>query len=177
MNKEAFEICFRRYYPRLVAFASRFLGSTEDAKDIVQDCFVKFWERFDSYSNNSEGAILYTMVRNRCINILKHKITRMRYKFPRNTSDQSLEMMFNLDFRPQESDAVLIYEELNSWLEQEISKLPPKNAEVFRMSRIQGLKNTEIAHILNISDAAVHKHLSKATAKLEKDLNNLDKKG
>jgi len=53
-----------------------------------------------------------------------------------------------------------------------VGKLPEKCREAFTMSRIDGLSNHEIAGVMGISDAAVHKHIERAVGKLSSALKN-----
>ena len=69
-----FEVLFRQYYPRLRNYASRFVESTEAAEDIVQECFVKLYQKRFSVKDVSMQALLYVMVRNSCLNYVKHRM-------------------------------------------------------------------------------------------------------
>ena len=44
-NPDAFEFLFKGYFPRLLGYALRFIPNEEEARDLVQDCFVTFWEK------------------------------------------------------------------------------------------------------------------------------------
>ena len=61
---------FRRLYQPLCLYAMHYLsGDADAAEDIVQDCFVKYWE---SRPTNARG-FLYTAVRNACIDSLRRR--------------------------------------------------------------------------------------------------------
>ena len=70
-NQRAFEFLFKSYYPRLRHFASRFVDETT-AEDITQECFLKIWEMRSEIRNPNIASLLFTMVRNACLNHLKH---------------------------------------------------------------------------------------------------------
>ncbi len=63
---------FRRYYPRLVNYAARFVAGHEAARDLVQDCFVRPWERRCELRELDLASLVFAMVRNVCFNYLKH---------------------------------------------------------------------------------------------------------
>ena len=42
-NNQAFEYLFKAYYPRLRGYAIRFVEDEETARDIIQECFLRFW--------------------------------------------------------------------------------------------------------------------------------------
>ena len=72
-RSEAFEYLFKTYYPRLRSYASHFIADVDDTEDIVQDCFTRLWERRETLTYISLSALLFTMVRNGCLNYLKHR--------------------------------------------------------------------------------------------------------
>ena len=71
---DAYEHLFKTYFPRLHNFARRFVTDTEAASDIVQECYMQLWEHRHSAEIASLKSYLYTMVRNRCLNELKHRM-------------------------------------------------------------------------------------------------------
>src|SRR3712207_9484526 len=62
--KELFEL----YYRQLCLYALHYVGTNEVAEDIVQECFVTLWQKQPDYPK----AFLYTSVRNRCVDYLRH---------------------------------------------------------------------------------------------------------
>ena len=71
-NNQAFEYLFKTYYPRLRGYAIRFVEDEETARDIIQECFLRFWEKRALLSAVSVTSLLFAMVRNGCLNYLKH---------------------------------------------------------------------------------------------------------
>lgn len=78
-DETVFEELFRRYWPRLYSYSLRFTKDDEAARDIIQDCFVKLWEKRHSLSSVSFRSLIFTMVRNACLNYVKHKVVVDRY--------------------------------------------------------------------------------------------------
>lgn len=158
---------FDKYYLRLVAYATRYVSTPEEARDIVQESFVRLWEKRDRYTDVSIGSMLYAIVRHQCLDYLKHKsvVTEFRLDFSRD--DDDCEPIYSYDFYGNASNPSL-FGELTRLIRKEVDKLPTRTREIFRMSRFDGLSNHEIAQILGISDVAVHKHISKALDRLSK---------
>ncbi|MEO1255872.1 MAG: sigma factor, partial [Bacteroidota bacterium] len=52
-DKRAFELVFNEYYTIMVLYAARFMDTREEAEEITQEVFVKFWEKCDSLSEDS----------------------------------------------------------------------------------------------------------------------------
>lgn len=71
-NGEAFEFLFNSYYPRLRGYAARFVTDEEAVRDIIQESFLRFWEKRDLIEAVSISSLLFAMVRNACLNYLKH---------------------------------------------------------------------------------------------------------
>ena len=68
-----FERLYIDYQPRLIAYALRFVGDSVEAQDLVQDCFVRLWDDYAELEEDEAPMLLFTMMRHRCLNFLKHK--------------------------------------------------------------------------------------------------------
>lgn len=62
-NGEAFEFLFNSYYPRLRGYAARFVTDEEAVRDIIQESFLRFWEKRDLIEAVSISSLLFAMVR------------------------------------------------------------------------------------------------------------------
>lgn len=163
LDKDTFEKLYYSCSPRLVAYAGRVLQDVDMAADLVQDIFVRFWEKYKGQDAPLWSGILFTMTRNRCLDQLKHLSVKHRIlgrKFPGEDLEKLALEDFSGDF--SSSDALLIQDELDKTLNQAIASLPPKCREVFSLSRREGLSNKEIAQRLGISLKSVEKHITKA---------------
>lgn len=103
------------------------------------------------------------MVKNACLNQLKHKalIDISSIDFVKNLSGE--EALYALDFTAG-ADYVCLEHELAEQINKVMNDLPARCREVFVLSRMDGLKNKEIALQLNISTTMVEKHIAKAIA-------------
>ncbi len=160
---EAYEYLFKNYSPRFRNYASHFIADTDDADDIIQDCFVHLWERRESLTSISISALLFTMVRNGCLNYLKHQALTNDYNIDYLAYVSGSEQLYYQDFL-NNTDQEIIYDELRRQIEKVMDMLPPRSRQVFEMSRFEGLKNREISEQLGISVKVVEKHISKALA-------------
>jgi RNA polymerase sigma-70 factor (ECF subfamily) len=160
-NEGAFDFFFKYYYPGLCVFAGkRIKGSMEEAKNIVQDVFVKFWndrEKIDI--RYSVRSYLFTSVKNKCIDFLKqsgHLNSLEEFPADPETGDEPYELY--------------VLSELEQLFAESLQKLPDRCRLVFEMSRFDRKKNAEIAGILNISEKTVENQMSKALRILRHDL-------
>lgn len=160
-DSAAFEYLYRSYYPRLRGYTLRFVRNGDIADDIVQECFLKFWEKRHSLTSISLTSLLFAMIRNACLNYLKHLYIEDNYRLDYLASIDGEERLYQIDFNSH-TDNPLLYKELQQQIKYVTDHLPNRCREVFLMSRFQGLKNREIAEQLQISTTAVEKHLSKA---------------
>ena len=58
-NNQAFEYLFKAYYPRLCGYAIRFVEDEETARDIIQECFLRFWEKRELLSAVSVLSLIH----------------------------------------------------------------------------------------------------------------------
>lgn len=160
-NDQAFEFLFQSYYPRLRGYASRFVDDEEAVRDIIQESFLKFWEKRQLIEAISVSSLLFSMVRNACLNYLKHLQIVEQHAMEHLAALDGKEELYYLDFNlsPEYS---LLYKELQEQVDIVINSLPPRCREVFMMSRFDKKKNREIAEALHISTTAVEKHIAKA---------------
>ncbi len=161
-DKKAFELIFRLYYQPLKQFASKILNDTELAEDIVQEVFVQFWETRTNMSIVSLKSYLYTIVKNKCLNQLRHLKVR---KIHHEEIIYTTEKFFDND----EKDSSLKIKLLTS-----IDKLPAQCKKIFIMSRMHRLKHKEIAEELGISVKTVKNQVGKALKLLREDLTGIN---
>ena len=160
-DMSGYEILYRTLYPRLFAYAKRFVSSEDVARDIVQDSFLKFYERKYDLKEVSASSLLFVIVRNSCIDYLRRKKLIQMEPIDFLAQINGEERLYHIDFgfTPQDD---LVYDELKDQVEHVLKSLPPKCREVFVMSRFEGLKNREIAERINTTEANVEKHITKA---------------
>lgn len=161
-DETAFELLFRFYYAGLVVFASQFTFDLAESEDIVQDFYIRLWEKRDNLkSADSLKSYFFQSVKNRCLNFLKQQ----------KVKEQTVQSLISLSENNFLYDPDLyIASELQTKVKQCVDALPERNREVFKMSRFDGLKNEEIAERLNISKRTVETHISNAIKILRIDL-------
>jgi RNA polymerase sigma-70 factor, ECF subfamily len=159
-DQKALEMLFSIYFPRLNDFARNVVKDDVISQDIVQDVFVKVWEKKSEIERINIEAYLFRLVRNRCIDYIKHlKVVNNRMQQIQITS--KYEELYRIDFIGNEP-YVLIEQELKLKIEKTINSLPDRCREVFILSRMNGLKNKEIAERLDINIKNVERHISRA---------------
>ena len=160
-DEKAFEKLFHRYYGHLCLHASQILQDENAAEEIVQDFFVKLWEKRDRLTiETSVKNYLFRSVKNQALNLIKHN--KIKYIYAQSVLS---------DTSNNPADEESFYEiNLAEKIEESILSLPEKRREIFRLSREDGLKYREIAEKLNISIKTVETQMSLAFKHLRKKL-------
>jgi RNA polymerase sigma-70 factor (ECF subfamily) len=154
-DEQAFELLFHKYYIKLCSFANKFLNEPEEARDVVQQVFIKIWECREYIDpDDSLNAYLFKITQNICINKLHRRKVESKY-----SEIYKLVYANQREITPDES---LLSGELEKHIINAIDKIPPKCRRVFELSRIEGLKYVEIANVLHISVKTVEAQMSKA---------------
>ncbi len=152
----------------MILYASRFMDTREEAEEVTQEVFVKFWEKCDTLSPDSSiKSYLYRSVHNSCLNALKHEKVKDSYR------------QYMIQFMESSSESLLETEdpdELRNRIMKEIDSLPPRCSEIFKLSRFEGLKYQEIAEHLGISVKTVEVQMGKALKVLREKLGDLKNK-
>ena len=160
------------YYPKLVRFAKEFVMSEEDAENITQDVFTDLWEKRESMNHiENMNAYLFRLVRNKCLDYLKHKVFEQKYV---ENVKASFEIELNLKL--QSLDRFDVYDisernQMEKLIRDAINSLPKRCRDIFLLSRMEGLKYREISERLGISVNTVECQMGIALKKLRAKLN------
>jgi RNA polymerase sigma-70 factor (family 1) len=155
-----FESLFREYYKPLVVYAMKYVRDADAAKEIVQEFFVRLYEKRNSLViNTSLKSYLYRSVYNSCINYISHMEMRSRHL-------KNLAMQSENEF----SDNQISLIELQNRIHDSIEDMPNQCKRIFKMNRFEGLRNEQIAEKLGISKRTVETQISKGLKILRKKL-------
>lgn len=133
-------------------YAHKHVQDIDEAKDIAQNVFINLYNKSEEIKlQSSIKSYILGATKNTALNYIRNSSTRSRH------NEQAMSQVTTL----YEHDN-LEYEELIQLVQRELSNLPPRCQEVFKLSRIQGLKNKEIADQLDISIRTVETQVSKA---------------
>lgn len=154
MIEQQFEQIFKANFSALVRVAYAIVHDQDQAKDIVQQSFVRFWDKKDTVDiDDNIAAYLKRAVINTALNHLeKQKRVYLEEDF-----SHYLKVSEQNDLDDETRLAVI-----RKVTKQAIEQLPEKCQLVFSLSRYEGMTNQEVADYLKISVKAVEKHISKA---------------
>ena len=157
-----FDALFRAVYPDLVGFAESILRERAAAEDVAQEVMMELWRRREQIQpETSIRAYVFRATRNRALNHIRHQRVAARVE-PEIASS-----------RPESAppaDGAIVETELQHAIDRAIRKLPDRCREVFVLSRVEGLKYSEIAVVLDISVKTVEAQMGKALRTLRERL-------
>jgi RNA polymerase sigma-70 factor, ECF subfamily len=158
-QEAAFEVVFSLYYPRLVWFVKEYVPY-QDAKNLVQDAFITFWEKNPTILNEAQlKGYLYTIVKNNCLMFIRHE------KIKKGFEDETKMKMQNQVYQTaleQLDTSEIAFQEIETIIEKTLAALPPRCREVFVLNRMEGKKYNEVAEEMNISVKAVEAQMTRA---------------
>jgi len=160
LTQAEFRDIFDQYFDEVRRYVFYRSGDTHLATDIVQEAFIKLWEKRLKPGEHKIKGLLYKMAGDLYISSYRKQKRTMEIRL-RMSNDLATEQS------PEEKAQ---FEELNNTYTKTLSNLPEKQRIVFLMSRMDELKYSEIAVRLGISVKAVEKRMTQALAALRKAL-------
>lgn len=160
MTRSEFKTCFDQWFDELRNYITYRCGDVDLATDIVQEAFMKIWEKKMSYQGKKTRGLLYKIASELWIS-----------QYRKSTTEKNYKLTFDLKNQENNTENELLYQELKEKYEAALKKLPEKRRVVFLMSRVGELTYSEIAERLNISVKAVEKRMKLALQELKEILN------
>lgn len=143
---------------RLERQIDRKVGCRSTASDLVQDIFLRLWEKAIDWKGDS-AAYLSRCARNAAIDHLRAEKTREAY-----LQGEMPDPFCEPPLSPQE---ILTVEQSFRHIEEVLASLPEKTRHIFLLNRIHGRSFSEIAGVMGISSRAVAKHMARAISACE----------
>lgn len=160
---DSFKVLYERWVARLYQFALKLTKSESMAQEIVQESFIKIWEKHESINpEQSFKSFLFTIAYHKSINHFRTQIRQplmgdyLEYTSAladEHTADQHLSM-----------------EHFLRRLEEAKKKLTPRQRELFELSKEQDLSNAEIEERLGISNQAVRNRIAAAVKIIREEM-------
>jgi RNA polymerase sigma-70 factor, ECF subfamily len=156
-SERAFRLLYDRYYYAVYRQATYLLKCPSLAEEATVDVFMKIWRNSRRLSPETNlKAYLIKATRNHCIDLLRQ----------RQLAYASLEDCYALKAAEASPAEELERQELCQELQEAINELPPKGQTIFRLSREEGLKYSEIAELLGLSVKTVETHMRRSIHRL-----------
>lgn len=164
-DKRAFEFVFLEFYPSLCYFANKYVCNSEVAQDIVQECFIWFYEKNNRFENLlAFKAFLYECVYHKAINYVKAS---------RKHADIHEQMKLSLSETDEDYESNQIETEVFEEIFQAINELPEECGRIFKMTYIERKSTKEISAVLNIAESTIKTQRQRAKNILRRKLKHL----
>jgi len=161
----AFKAIYERYCDKIYWVSARFGLDHDDATEVVQEVFVKVWEkRKDIRTDLSFNAYLLTITKNLILKKFRsrvHEIAARKY------------LSYQANERQNEAEAMIVFADLLKITDGFIESLPPQQREIFRLHKLENYSAKEISDMLDLSTRTVQNHLFRAGLKLKSHLKSM----
>lgn len=149
----AFDNLFESYSDKLYHFVLSIIKVPQLAEDIVQEVFIKIWERrLELNRHKSFKSFLFSIAYNETISLLRRKKLETKYL-------EQVVGFIDENKTLNTPELELEYHEIQKTIQQVVETLPERRKQIYRLSREKGLSNNEIAEKLNISKNTVENQL------------------
>ncbi len=138
---------------KLLRFAAHFLKNKDEAKDVVQDVFLKLWQKKDGLAEiENIEAFAMRMTRNRCLDVIRaNKVVAIDTETDRKLREETVDIHSKIELS-ESADQIKTL----------ISKLPGLQRTVMHLRDIEQLSFDEIAEATNMNVNAIRVNLSRA---------------
>ena len=165
-DMSAFDIIYRKYSQKLYRFAYSIIKVKPDAEGIVHEVFIKVWKnrnKIDEYL--SFESYLFTITYNTTISFIRKKVKENKYtEYLKSIQNPSIQNTIIPEIE---------YKELKDKSEKIIGLLPPRQKQIYKLSREEELTYKEIAAKLSISVNTVETHMERALKSIRKKLGDV----
>ena len=158
-SEAAFEALYRQYFVRLFRFCYSIVHQKEPAEEIVNDVFLKLWERrYHKPPIGNPALYLYVSVKNRSLNYLRDNAAIHTVEI-----GERCDQYITFDTNPE---TILLDAEGLQRIQAAINQLPPRCRLIFSLIKEDGLKYKDVSRLLEISVKTVETQLAIALRKI-----------
>jgi RNA polymerase sigma-70 factor (ECF subfamily) len=159
--KISFKELVEQYSAPVLKSAFRIVGNHQCAQDIHQEVFLAILRRWNKFNGETNwGAYLYHVTVRRAMELVKRsRVSEERFGSPDDWA-----------VTKEDPAGLLRSKELQQELLRRLSRLPKRQADVFVLSRIEGLSDKQIAEIMDLAPQTVRVHLCRVLERLRREL-------
>ena len=159
-DEKVFDVVYRHYFRRLCAFCSQYVSEQEEIEEIVQETMMWLWENRKSLvADMSLKSLLFTIVRNKCLNTISHIQVK-----------QQVHERLYAKFQEQFENPDFYIGELMALASKAIRELPDEYRKAFEMNRFEEMTYNEIAEQTGVSPKTIAYRISQALKILRTEL-------
>lgn len=150
---------------KLLRFATHFLKDEDEAKDVVQDVFLKLWQKRDELEEiENIEAFAMRMTKNRCIDAVRaNKSVPIDAETDRKLKAKTVDVHSQFEFTESANQIKIL-----------INKLPDLQRTVMQMRDVEQMTYEEIAEVTELNANAIRVNLSRARKKVRDEFLRLN---
>jgi RNA polymerase sigma-70 factor (ECF subfamily) len=151
---EAFDSIYEKYAVKLFSFGLKYLKSPDEAEEMVQSVFLKIWENHKQLNNElSFKSYIFTIAYNNICKLFR------RRNYQRQFIAETLYKNSQSSNQPEEG---IDFQSTLTRVQQIIEKLPERQKEIFKKSRLEGKTTREIAAEIGLSPGTIDNYISES---------------
>ncbi|AUP77455.1 RNA polymerase sigma factor [Flavivirga eckloniae] len=154
-----YNVAFKKHSKEVFNFLVYHYGDKELAEDVIQDAFLKLWKNCGNVPLKNVRAYLYTVSKNRIIDIFRSNNSALKYKD--NTTNV---------IEKETPEYILEEKEFHKQLNHVLNAMPEKYRVPFLLNRVDKKKYKEIAEIMDVTVKSVEKRIFNALVFLQEEL-------
>lgn len=170
----AFEQLVFRYDKQVLTIAARYVQSSEDAKDIYQEVFLRVYRALPRFQFRSQFSTwLFRITTNVC---LSHRSKRKRHvhaSLSQESDDEHTGGLGDAIADKSTTDEHAEKADMAHHVARAVEGLSPKQRMVFTLKHYEGYKIREIAEMVGLSEGTVKRYLFAATRKMRRSLQDV----
>lgn len=161
-----FEEIYNKNVQKVISFAYSYLNDKDDAENIAHDVFITFWKNRNNVNlKDNVLPYLFAATKNMCLNCLRKK--GYASKYTEHTQRAKTDYLNTMALESHSS--VKIYEaDVEKIIVRGIEMMKPKVRQTFIMSRMNGLKNREIASAEGVAESTIEARMTSALLVMRK---------
>lgn len=158
---EAFRALYRHYFPRVYGYVAYRVSSAQDAEDLTSEIFVKVVESISSFEHRGAGSFAAWLFR------IAHNTVKQFYRVANPGNIVMLDDIPEPQSLDHSPDELVMFNESSAALRSMIQTLSPRRQEIVALRFFGGLRNQDIAAVLNLDERTVASHLCRALEDLQ----------
>jgi len=165
-DAHAFDLIYKHYSFKIYRNILRLVKQEEVAEEILQDVFMRVWEKRESLSvETSFKSYLFRVGHNLVMDLFR------RAAFDRDLLSHIVSISTEL-YHP--TDELMDLKDTQVLLNEAIEALPPQRKKIYLLCKIEGKSYQEVSELLNVSTSTISDHIVKATKTVREHLSDKD---
>jgi RNA polymerase sigma-70 factor, ECF subfamily len=168
-DRDAYGALVRAHSAAIFRVAFRIAGNEADAEEIVQETFLRGYQRLESFQQNAAfGTWIYRIAVNCALNRISQPGIEAEYRH--GEADDPEEKTVQLASRDAGPERVLLSSEITAAQEMAMQRLTPTEKSAFVLRHFEDRSTSEIAELLGIAPNTAKQTVFRAVQKLRREL-------